>query len=1464
MAKKFFATVLMVAVCFGFVGCNSSDEGFGGEPKSFLKRWLSSLVHGVTINGDHATDDMGAKGVYTVGEDSTVTYYSPRMDIAMQLSKENYRITADQLEIQAGSPNVVREDISEGMVVAEKDTLFFVYPDGQRVTLPIKISSGMVEFGGKKYSYGSLKYESASCKLQNSKAGATRAASTADSTVYNTLYTSTINFREVNAKDSLITVNLQKQTKRFIISTAGVDTMYVANDKYYPVSDSTAVWEFDKVVKMTTGDSTLLHKEFVLPYSVKGIDPWERFVESLGYDFGKANGWTGNGETQIDLGYANLLVWKRSGSYSAIIKNGVDADIVTDYNTTDCRAVYDDGDVRAELKNHDFHINEKKTFVEMLTSNKSGYDMAALRNLIDAEYVGHTQNIGETVYLYKKNHLVTGYDIVATNIKVEDDVETCDLIFRTHYSDGKIDSVKEARSFPREAVNVSNWVAYEQYAIPCITDSTLNINTTAITESKDGYWSWKRVTRQISNVVSLPGSTQTNIWKVTEPIEITYTREGVSHTFVVNFAVKEFGAECNYAGEANGVVTYDYSDNIRISVNENTKSVMAPGKIIINGKQVVGYEGKAESLIITQNDATATVSHTTKYVDGTENVEKVTKVIPISVINGTPWSAYENNNSQKTGDVTFSLTSTENMVDGEWSYDYETRFLSNDVVLSTSTQKNTWTAKTPNHIVFKRGDVTVDFGEIKFSAAKVNDNITLRSKDKNVDTYDYRCEMELNFSNLNAVVKQGAVALTVVGKPTGTDTGTLIVNKAITVIDHEARNMRMRILDDEVICNLDYVTIKSDGTEDIEKVQMSFPRNLICESNFVKYVLSATQTTGAATYSLSSTSAEETGFWKYDREIYAIQTVAKLDMGSQTAENKWRASVPNNITYNRDGKSWSFGKIQFSANETGSTMTELESNEQRTTYAYRDNINVVYGDNTVKSQAPGTVIFEVTVLNQEAQNKKLVVTDTDVTASYDHVKTYSNGKTSSDHISKTIPLSVVCTTNWNALENKYTATTSSPSVSLKDSKNATDGEWSWVNETRTIDTEVTLFKSKQTNSWTAVVPNNIVCKHDGLTVDFGELSFAVTDQNSTLTMASSSNNVSVYNYTDNITVVYGGHNIASTAPGKLTIEVAVSGHEIRNKHIEVRDNDVYTKLSWITKFTDGSEKEELIEKFFNFNIVKYTEWTSTEENENQSTGSASYNMTGSTNKTDGDWSYAEEVYDIQTTATLSKSQQQNGWKATMPNKIAFSRDGQTATFDVLSFIANETGASTSKKSDNQFTYTDNIQVTYGGHNFNRSANGTINIEEKWTPDFPENWGKFKNMTTTCAPSTDNGTYVYTHSMHFENGTLLIVEDNSAASVPSYNPNMFTNDTNSALNGGAYRQGTWHHTIASDEGDYMLWKTSNGSSIRSLNYISATAMNWYTHNGKITVHAHNFTYSVSNGVLTIFKDGNAHGTFKVLK
>jgi hypothetical protein len=1451
--KKFAAALVVLATMIVMAACSaeSTDEGLA-NPVSYLKRWWSSLTHDVTINGDKASDDMSSTATYVVGPDSTTRYYSPSMDVAMQLSKENYRISADQVEIAPNAQDIVRKDVSEGTVIAEKDSVFFFFPDGQKVTLPANISSGYVELGGKKVPFGSLRLESSSCFLKNDLVS-TR-SNAVDSVVYNTTYTADVNFREVNANDSLIKVRLQKQTLRYVISSVGIDTIYVENVTKYPLTDSTTVYCFDKVVKSTTGDSTIYHKEFILPYYIKGIDPWEKFVEDFGYDFSFTNGLRNGGEESFATGYDNLQAWKVYGKYSSVFKNGVDSDVVSDYTTMDCRAIFDDGEVHVVWDAKPFTITENRTFVEMMTSNKSGYDMAALKNLIDGTYMGRTQSLSETVYLYKRSSTVLGHDVVDAKLVVEDEVVKCSLIYRTLYTDGRIDSLLEKRSFPRDAVSISDWLSYEKSIMPCLTDTTLSITTTGMTESTDGHWNWKNITRNVKNNVTLNASTQTNIWRITEPTEITYSNGDVAYTFVLTFKVSEFGNNYVLADNTGGVITYDYTDNIRISVNENTKSVAANGKIIINGKEIVGYEGSAEQLTITPNSVIAKAKFVTKYVDETETVEFVEKTIQTTLEPTTNWTAYEGSNMQNTGAVSYNVLGSENVTDGEWSWSNVKRALSNSVALASSTQTNGWTSIVPNHIVFERNGVRVDFGEIGFNPVKVSDNVTLRSKELNVDTYDYTCTVRTDLTNPKAVVN---------GVPSATAPGTIVVTNAVTIIGHDVRNMQLKVYDNEVVASLEYISYKSDGTEDVEKAQMSFPKNVVCTSNWLKKVASANQSTGSASYSLSSSSAEEVGYWKYTREVYFIKTIASLDFATVQAENTWEATLPNSIVYARDEKEYAFQRISFTATENGATLVEKEANDAQTVFAYTDNISVTCNENTVKSTAPGTVIVEVTVTNKEAKNKELVINENDVTASFDYVVTYSNGKVTTDKVSKSIPLSHVCTTNWNAKENRYSEQTSQPDVALNGSSAKSEGEWSWTEQTREIDTKVSLYNSTQTNSWTSKVPNNIVCVHDGLRVEFGEIAYSVTKQPSQLSLVSSSDNVSVYKYTDHMTIIYGGKEFAMTAPGKLTIEVAVSGHEIKNKTIEVTaDKKVHATLTWVTKYTDDSTTEEIVEKWINLKVEELSNWTSTEENANQTTGAANQSLTSSSTKKDGDWAYVEEVYGINTVATLNASNQTNSWRATVPNRISYTREGQTANFDVLSLLSHENGATTTKISDNQYSYKDNIVVTYGGRDFAATAKGTINIEEAWNPDFPSEWGKFKNMVTTCAPSTDNSTYVYTHSLHFDNGTLLIVEEKDNAQINGFDASMFTNDTNPNLNGGCYRRGSWVHSIATDQNDYMLWSNSDNSAIRSLNYITATTMNW--NRGHNTVMAHGFSYQVANNVLTIKKDGSVHGTFKLVK
>lgn len=149
-----------------------------------------------------------------------------------------------------------------------------------------------------------------------------------------------------------------------------------------------------------------------------------------------------------------------------------------------------------------------------------------------------------------------------------------------------------------------------------------------------------------------------------------------------------------------------------------------------------------------------------------------------------------------------------------------------------------------------------------------------------------------------------------------------------------------------------------------------------------------------------------------------------------------------------------------------------------------------------------------------------------------------------------------------------------------------------------------------------------------------------------------------------------------------------------------------------------------------------------------------------------------------------------------------------------------------------------------------------------TGTFSKNYGRFTDFKATCAPSIDNSTYVFTFSIHFETGIQLVVLDKDAIGDDIVvETKLFTNDINHNLNGGVYKKGAWQHTIASDEGDYMLWKSSKGGTVRSLNYISADNMNWYRFDNKITVHAKLFTYAISDDgkTLTVYKNGL---TFKV--
>lgn len=143
--------------------------------------------------------------------------------------------------------------------------------------------------------------------------------------------------------------------------------------------------------------------------------------------------------------------------------------------------------------------------------------------------------------------------------------------------------------------------------------------------------------------------------------------------------------------------------------------------------------------------------------------------------------------------------------------------------------------------------------------------------------------------------------------------------------------------------------------------------------------------------------------------------------------------------------------------------------------------------------------------------------------------------------------------------------------------------------------------------------------------------------------------------------------------------------------------------------------------------------------------------------------------------------------------------------------------------------------------------------------FPEDristiYGRFTDIKFTVAPNEDRRTYVYTGSIHLEQGTLPIIIRKDGTE-PEIRMSYFSNEIDSRFNGGYYLKSTnsWINTIANDGTDWMEWLDAHNSNRGNMAYSTATAWNW--DNGK-TVQGHpsvftdTFTGEISDDGKTI--------------
>jgi len=204
-----------------------------------------------------------------------------------------------------------------------------------------------------------------------------------------------------------------------------------------------------------------------------------------------------------------------------------------------------------------------------------------------------------------------------------------------------------------------------------------------------------------------------------------------------------------------------------------------------------------------------------------------------------------------------------------------------------------------------------------------------------------------------------------------------------------------------------------------------------------------------------------------------------------------------------------------------------------------NNVNTLYsGYNQALSEFVNLYKESKHIVSEDfdAESAKKEFTDNTMTCSVDYVTTYSDGEIVRTNLKHTFTRRLVPTSNWESIESSNSNSTAG--ATLNTSKvSKSDGEWSWVEETGSISSIVTLAGSKKQNTWESTEANNVSVTHRGKTYKFG------SDQYTLQNSANVANGVvngsyTEYKYSDKLNYKFGASNVKqSTAPGLIKVEI---------------------------------------------------------------------------------------------------------------------------------------------------------------------------------------------------------------------------------------------------------------------------------------------------------------------------------------
>ena len=1130
MVRKFhflsvILTMFVMLICAS--SCIDQKAEYAMQPAVDNEKIVNNLVHNFdTTRVSTAYDHMTVVWKYYAisGKnyvDSVIMRKYPEMDATLKVAKTDYNITEDLLNSQVVSSTIKRGyvvDSNNSYTYWEKDTVEIELNDGQFLSIPVNISTLIVNHIERRFVCASDTLISARL-LTVKNLPVSRAAYV--SKRVNTEYTVELCFAEKNVDNpQRYIVHLKGYALRNVISEDDIDRVVVENKNRVVIDATTEKCSFDEVFYMKSGEVNRSSKSIILNRLFKGIDPYNKYVSNFAYAFLSSNG-LANGAASLSRVDGNWTVYGRTNKYSANISNQIAAElIVTDYTLYHERTTYSDAYVEVEFGFEDIKVSEVSNRVSSAASDKDGYEKSVFYNAVQASYMTYIHDISEKVNLYKLSKIIIGYDFRDGKLEIKDDKVIASLTFVVEYSDGTEELHNESHEFARSLVCTTDWTAKETLTDHLTGDALVELKSS--NSRSDGFWSFVNETRVITTKAKLHSTEQLNSWTAVDPNEIIYTRDGRSYTFdKIEFNVSHKGDNLTILEQSGDVSTYKYTDVISVAFGDNVKKSTAPGKILIDGKTPSGYEMRDSKLEVKDNSVIASLTFVTKYLDGTESKESVSKAFPRSLVCNSNWTAREQNNNQTTAKPSFVMSGSEAVLDGNWSYLKETKTITAIATLNASSRENSWTVVDPNSIVYTRNGVSCEFTKLKFEVAYVDAATALADKVNLLEMYKYTNTIDVLFGDHTQQT---------------TAPGTIIVEKNREVSGHEFRDQNLVVSDNSVTASVTFVTKYNDGTEDTEAVSKTFPRSTKCYTNWTINSQNTNPTTLMANTNLKNSTGMVDGFWSYAKETYDITTLVNFaGLGGNTQTNGWEAVVPNSIVYTRDGVSCDFGKLLFSAQETGSKVDVSSQTDTEMRYKYTDNIAIKFGNNTIKSSAPGTIIYLITIVDYEFRSATLTVFDGSVKAELVFVTKYSNGTEKAEPISKMFPRSFTTESNWTSNEANANQRTGSATVSLLGTNAQTDGFWSFNNETRSITTSVQLNGSNQNNKWKSVDPNSIVYTRSGKTYAFDVLNFSAQEAGSNTKVASETLENTVYSYTDKVNVMFGSNTLTGSAPGTINV-----------------------------------------------------------------------------------------------------------------------------------------------------------------------------------------------------------------------------------------------------------------------------------------------------------------------------------------